>query len=56
MIKFDGMSKHISNVPVRKELESLTCKELFSICCICNIGLKKVLIDYLMSKKKFYNH
>lgn len=52
MIKFPGVSIFISEIPNEKELNKLSTKQLFSICILNNIGLKKVLIDYLMTKKK----
>lgn len=52
MIKFQNVPIFIDAVPNVNQLNKLTATQLFEICKCNNIGLKKILIDYLMTKKK----
>ena len=51
-IKFTGLNRFISDIPVKEELEKLTANELIAICLRHPIGLKKILINFILTKKK----
>lgn len=51
-IRISGINKWLSKNPVKEELEKLSNKELFIIALRHQIGLKKLLIDFILTKKE----
>ena len=51
-IKLTGVKNYLSSIPIKEELEKLTAKELFIICLRHQIGLKELLINFILTKKK----
>lgn len=51
-IKYSGISKFISDTPNEKELSKFTINELFIIARRHHIGLKQILINFILTKEK----
>ena len=51
-IKITGMKTFISDIPVKEELMKLTLKELSIIAFRHPIGLKELLVNFILTKKK----